>query len=43
MALRAEQDGRTADTDGSTVDMLIDEFGFPIPAPPPLEERAAAP
>lgn len=43
MALRAEQDDRTADTDGSTVDMLIDEFGFPIPAPPPLEERAASP
>lgn len=43
MALRAEQDERTADTDGSTVDMLIDEFGFPIPAPPLLEERAAAP
>jgi Flp pilus assembly protein CpaB len=41
MALRAEQDDRTADTDGSTIDMLIDEFGFPIPAPPPLEERAA--
>ena len=43
MALRPEQDEREADTVGSTVDMLIDEFGFPIPAPPPPEERSAAP
>jgi Flp pilus assembly protein CpaB len=39
MALRPTEDDRTADTDGSTVDMLIDEFGFPVPVPPEFEER----
>ncbi len=41
MALRADEDDRTADTDGSTVDRLIEEFGFPAPVPPEFEERAA--
>lgn len=30
-ALRLEEDDRTADTEGSTVDMLLEEFGFPVP------------
>ena len=41
MALRPEEDDRMADTDGSTIDMLIDEFGFPIPEPPPLDGETA--
>lgn len=43
MALRPDEDDRTADTDGSTIDMLIDEFDFPIPEPPPLDESSAGP
>ena len=31
MALRAEEDDRTAETEGSTIDMLIDEYDFPVP------------
>ncbi|HEX5040150.1 MAG TPA: Flp pilus assembly protein CpaB [Candidatus Limnocylindria bacterium] len=42
MALRPEQDDRTAETEGSTVDRLIEEFGFPVPVPPPLEESSTA-
>lgn len=42
MALRLERDDRTADTEGSTVDRLIEEFGFPVPVPPPLGEPATA-
>lgn len=30
-ALRPEEDDRTADTTGSTVDMLLEEFDFPLP------------
>lgn len=41
MALRPDEDDRTADTEGSTIDMLIDEFGFPVPVPPEFEDRAA--
>ena len=41
MALRADEDDRMADTDGSTVDRLIEEFGFPAPVPPEFEERSA--
>lgn len=33
MALRPVEDDRTADTDGSTVDQLVEEFGFPVPRP----------
>ena len=43
MVLRPEVDDRTADTEGSTVDMLIEEFGFPVPVPPNFEERQAGP
>jgi Flp pilus assembly protein CpaB len=43
MALRPEIDDRLADTEGSTVDQLIEEFGFPVPEPPDLETRQAAP
>jgi Flp pilus assembly protein CpaB len=41
LVLRPEQDDREALTDGSTIDSLIDEFKFPVPLPPVLEERAA--
>jgi Flp pilus assembly protein CpaB len=41
MVLRAEEDDREAETDGSTIDMLLDEFDFPVPVPPEFEERAA--
>lgn len=41
MVLRADQDDRFAETDGSTIDTLIDEFQFRIPQPPALEERQA--
>ena len=43
MALRPEVDDRVADTEGSTVDQLIEEFGFPVPEPPDLEGRQAGP
>ena len=43
MALRPEVDDRLAETDGSTSDQLIEEFGFPVPEPPDLETRQAAP
>ena len=42
MALRPEQDDRTAETEGSTVDRLIEEFGFPVPVPPALENGSTA-
>ncbi len=41
MVLRAEQEDRTASTNGSTIDTLIDEFGFPVPRPPELDGRQA--
>ncbi len=41
MVLRPEEDDREAETDGSTIDRLIEEFDFPVPVPPDLEERAA--
>jgi Flp pilus assembly protein CpaB len=41
MALRPEVDDRVADTEGSTIDQLIEEFGFPVPLPPELEGRSA--
>lgn len=37
LVLRPEQDDRDAETDGSTIDRLIDEFQFPIPEPPEYE------
>jgi Flp pilus assembly protein CpaB len=33
MVLRPDEDERTATTDGSTLDSLIKEFGFPVPRP----------
>jgi Flp pilus assembly protein CpaB len=41
MALRPEEDDRTAETEGSTIDQLIDEFGFPVPLPPTFDDRRA--
>jgi Flp pilus assembly protein CpaB len=34
LALRPDEDGRTATTEGSTINTLIDEYGFPVPQPP---------
>jgi Flp pilus assembly protein CpaB len=39
--LRADQDDRTATTEGSTIDRLIDEYGFPVPRPPEFDESSA--
>jgi Flp pilus assembly protein CpaB len=41
MVLRPAEDDRTADTEGSTIDRLIEEFDFPVPVPPDFEERSA--
>lgn len=41
MALRPDEDDRTAETEGSTIDRLIEEFDFPVPVPPNFEERSA--
>ncbi len=41
MVLRPAEDDRTADTDGSTIDRLIEEFDFPVPVPPEFEDRSA--
>jgi Flp pilus assembly protein CpaB len=43
MVLRPEADDRTATTEGSTLDRLIDEFGFPVPLPPDFTKQQAAP
>lgn len=37
MVLRPEEDERTAQTDGSTIDSLLEEFDFPVPRPPELD------
>ena len=34
LVLRPDEDDRVANTTGSTLDMLLDEFGFPIPGQP---------
>jgi Flp pilus assembly protein CpaB len=34
MVLRPDEDERTATTEGSTIDTLLEEFGFPVPKPP---------
>ena len=39
LALRVDVDDREAQTDGSTVDMLLEEYGFPAPADPQLDGR----
>lgn len=36
LVLRPDEDNRVADTTGSTLDMLLDEYDFPIPEPPSL-------
>ena len=41
MVLRPDEDDRTAETEGSTMDRLIEEFDFPVPVPPQFEERSA--
>ncbi|HSK94764.1 MAG TPA: Flp pilus assembly protein CpaB [Candidatus Angelobacter sp.] len=41
MVLRPEQDDRLAETEGSTIDRLIEEFGFPVPVAPEFEDRQA--
>ncbi|HET7685802.1 MAG TPA: RcpC/CpaB family pilus assembly protein [Candidatus Limnocylindria bacterium] len=41
MVLRPEEDDRTAETEGSTIDTLIDEYQFPVPRPPVLDDRQA--
>ena len=39
--LRPDIDDRTAVTEGSTLDRLIEEYGFPVPLPPEFEEPSA--
>jgi hypothetical protein len=41
--LRSELDDRTAVTEGSTIDRLIEEYGFPVPLPPVLGGESATP
>ena len=41
MVLRPDQDERTAETEGSTIDRLIEEFDFPVPEAPEFEEQSA--
>jgi len=41
-ALRPDEDDRSADTLGSTIDTLIEEFDFPVPRPPEFDEVTAA-
>jgi hypothetical protein len=41
LVLRPDEDDREAQTEGSTIDSLIEEFDFPVPISPVLEERAA--
>jgi hypothetical protein len=43
LVLRPDEDDRTASTAGSTLDMLLDEYDFPIPEPPALGSEAASP
>jgi Flp pilus assembly protein CpaB len=42
MALRPEQDDRNAETEGSTIDRLIEEYEFPVPRAPEFEESPSA-
>ena len=37
MVLRIAEDDRTATTEGSTIDTLLDEYDFPVPRPPVFE------
>ena len=40
LVLRPEEDDRTATTVGSTIDRLLEEFGFPVPRPPDFASSA---
>ena len=40
--LRPDIDDRTAETDGSTIDRLIEEYDFPVPLPPEFERGSSA-
>lgn len=42
MVLRPEQDDRTAETEGSTIDRLVEEYDFPVPRMPEFEELQSA-
>lgn len=42
MVLRPEEDDRNAETEGSTIDRLIEEYGFPVPRPVQFEEDPSA-
>jgi Flp pilus assembly protein CpaB len=42
LVLRPDVDDRTARTDGSTIDRLIDEYGFPVPVPPEFRNQQRA-
>ena len=42
MVLRPDADDRTATTEGSTLDTLVEEFGFPIPKPFEIPQDQAA-
>ena len=42
MVLRPDQDDRTAETEGSTIDRLVEEYGFPVPRTPIFEELQSA-
>jgi Flp pilus assembly protein CpaB len=37
LALRLDVDGRAAETEGSTIDRLLEEYNFPVPRPARLE------
>jgi Flp pilus assembly protein CpaB len=43
MVLRPDEDERTATTDGSTIDRLIEEYDFPVPRPPELDDLTTGP
>jgi Flp pilus assembly protein CpaB len=42
MVLRPDQDDRIAETEGSTIDRLVEEYGFPVPRMPQFEELQSA-
>jgi Flp pilus assembly protein CpaB len=42
MVLRPDQDDRIAETEGSTIDRLVEEYGFPVPRMPQFEELPSA-
>jgi Flp pilus assembly protein CpaB len=42
MVLRPEEDDRTAETVGSTIDRLVEEYGFPVPRMPEFDELQSA-